>query len=156
MLAFLSGWRLYVLGAALLAFVGLSGYAAYEHQAVAGANKDTQLERAKTLAVQKERDDLANKLAQEEVDKAGIIKERDSLDAIVVSQAARERKLQDEKAQVWEQFDKLIAAAPKADQDCAARPLPPAVSEFLRDDGPTGSHQDSPPKSPGSPDAALQ
>ncbi len=123
-----TGIKLYALLAALLAFVGLAGYGAYQHQSALAAQ-------ARVETVTHERDDLSAKLVQAEVEKAQLVQHQQETDAIVAAQRETERKLQDEKAQVWTQFDKLIHAQPKEDQDCATRALPNPVLEWLRDDG---------------------
>ena len=145
-MAFLSGWRLYVALGLVAAFIGLGGYAAFERQSAIAAHAERDTERERVKRVTSERDDAIQRLTESEVEKAELVKRQEDTDAIVAAQRQHERKLEDEKALIWTQFDKLAKTLPQADQDCIARRIPDSVLEWLRDDGP--ADPDSIPKGP--------
>jgi len=142
-----TGIKLYAAVGLLVLLAGLASWGYIEHQRVEIADQ-------KVLAVTKERDSLSAQLVQSEADKKQLVEEAKATDAIVSAQREKERTLENEKAQIWQQFDKAIKAAPKADQDCASRPLPPSVLDLLRD-GPGDGDAVSKGQDPGKPATGL-
>lgn len=151
----LSGIKLYASISLLVVLLGLAGWGYIEHQRAQIAEGHVQLAKQETKAVERERDDLADKLGQSEKQNADLAQQQRELDAAIVEQQKRTQELEHEKAQLWEQFDKLAKTEPKADQDCLSRPLPPSILQWLRDDGPAGS--DALPKAanPAKPDPPM-
>lgn len=149
-----SGIKLYAALGLLAVLLGLAGWGYIEHQRAQIAEGSVKLAQQETKAAQKERDDLADQLGQSEKQNADLAKQKADLDAAIVAQQKRAQELEHEKAQVWEQFDKLVKSQPKADQDCAARPLPQSTLDWLRDEPPSS---DALPKgaSPAKPAAAV-
>lgn len=135
MLAIPTGATLYVVGGLVLALAGVGGYAAYEHQAVGSAEKDTKIERAKTVAVTKERDDFSARLVQGEIDKAALAKDNADLDSANQRLQKRAEALAHDRLTISAELDALKAKLSKEDQVCLDRPLPPSLIDFLRNDG---------------------
>lgn len=138
-----TGATLYVVGGLGLALLGVSGYAAYEHQAVGSAEKDTTIEHGKTVAALKERDDFSVRLVQAEVDKAQLAKDNTDLDAANKKLQKAAKDLAHDKLAISAELQTLKAKLPKEDQVCLDRPLPPSLVDFLRDDG-TGQESAGP------------
>ena len=143
-----TGVKLYAAIGLLVLIAGLAGWGYIEHQRAQIAEKDAE-------DFKRQRDDLRAVVVQDEKEKKELVDRAEATDAIVAAQRETERKLQDEKAQVWEQFDRVIASTPEADQGCARRDLPPSVSEWLRDDGPGGDHPVPAGQDPGKPSPAV-
>ena len=147
MFAFLSGWRIYAIGGLLLAFLAVGGYAAYERQSALAATAQRDQARA-------QRDDLANKLVQSEIDKAELTKLKQELDAAIVERDRRMKELDDAKQRISRELAQLRNTLPPEDQGCFDRPLPPGVVAFLLD-GTDNGHEASAGASPGKPAAPL-
>ena len=135
------GIKFYALVAIVLAFAGLAGYAALEHQSKLTAQ-------ARIETVTHERDDLASKLVQAETDKAELTKQRQALDAAVVERDKRAKELENAKRKISVELDALKRTLPQADQSCLDRDLPPAILGRLLDDGP--DHGNATPEDSGS------
>lgn len=145
-MGFLSAWRLYVVGAIVLAFIGAIGYGRYQYQRAEASD-------ARMVLAIKQRDDLAGQLIQAEADKAALAKATEDLDAAIVARDQRAKELQHEIGKFKAELDSLKTTLPKEDQDCFDRPLPTSVLALLRDDGTDNSHPNPETASTGSPPA---
>jgi len=76
---------------------------------------------------------ISNALAQSEADKADLARQAQALDGLLAGQKKRADALQTSNSKLADQLHALQNTLPKEDQDCAARPLPPALLEWLRD-----------------------
>ena len=130
-----TGATLYVVGGLVLALAGVGGYAAYEHQAVGSAQKDTQIEHEHTQAAIKDRDDISARLVQAEIDKAQLAKDSADLDAANQRLQKRAKDLDHDRLAISAQLAAIETKLAKEDQVCLDRPLPPSLVDFLRDDG---------------------
>lgn len=76
---------------------------------------------------------ISNALAESEADKADLARKAQALDEFLVAQRKRADALQLSNSKLADQLHALESTLPKADQDCATRPLPDSVLEWLRD-----------------------
>ena len=147
MLAFLSGWRLYVLAAVVLAFLALVGTIAFQreqHKADVA-----ELSRQKGIAA-----DLTEALKQEEADKALLARKAQELDAAILERDQRLKALNETKRKLADELDRLKSTVPPEDKACLDRPLPNGILDLLRD-GTPDHLQDGNPEDTGSPAIPL-
>ena len=140
-------WRLYVLVAAVLAFLGVGGYAAYERQSAAAARSEAELAR-------KERDGLLTQLAQSEIDKAALEKARNDLDVALAAREKRQVALAEAYRKLEVAYAEIQKTVAPEDQACLARDLPPAILARLRD-GTADGNADKQAESPREPAAPV-
>lgn len=126
MLSWFSGVRLYALLGVGALLVALSGAVAYLWQV-------HKLDVAKREQDQRSIDTLTQAIKQEEADKADLARKAQTLDGLLVAQRKRADALQISNSKLSDQLHALESTLPKEDQDCAARPLPDSVLEWLRD-----------------------
>lgn len=103
--------------------LALTSYAFYQKAAAADARAEA------AVAVSEE---LRQSLVESEADKESMRQRGKELNAIVRERDSRVQTLEAENKSRDEAYDKLRAEAAKEDQDCLARPLPPAIAERLR------------------------
>jgi chromosome segregation ATPase len=103
--------------------LALSTYAMYQKASAADARADA------AVAVSEE---LKQSLVESESQNAELRQRRKDLDAIVRERDSRVQNLEAENKSRDEAYDKLRAEVSQEDQDCLARPLPPALAERLR------------------------
>jgi uncharacterized protein HemX len=103
--------------------LAFSTYAFYQKASAADARADA------AVAVQ---EGLRQSLAESEADKESMRQRGKELNALIRERDSRVQNLEAENKSRDEAYDKLRAEVPKEDQDCLARPLPPAIAERLR------------------------
>jgi cell shape-determining protein MreC len=113
----------YVFGAVVVGGLALSTYAMYQKASAADARADA------AVAVAEE---LKQTLVESESQNAELRQRRKDLDALIRERDSRVQNLEAENKSRDEAYDKLRAEVSQEDQDCLARPLPPALAERLR------------------------
>lgn len=135
-----TGYAYLAVGALVLALSGAVAYlwlwhkedvAKLETKDQVIANKDKDIAAEKALTAQFRID-----LGEAQAEAAFLAQRTRVLDSIIKDRDERLKDKDAEKKAIENAFEKLAAAAPKASQDCFASPLPPAVVEWLRSDGP--------------------
>ncbi|HEX3156713.1 MAG TPA: hypothetical protein VHV32_18940 [Candidatus Angelobacter sp.] len=136
--------NIYVLVAALLAFIGLAGYAAYEHQAV-------QLVEARAAKTESDNQSLRQSLTESQAAQEEERQKEAALDARLVARDKREQSLVLAKVTIQKELDALKQTLPQPDQECLNRPLPASLVERLRIDPALNDHENGAGASPAVP-----
>lgn len=150
---FLTGIYLYAALGVVVLVAGLSvAVWGYRHKAAAAEARLDEVvgQRDRAIAAAKANEEAAKRLIQL----------NEALNAAIVERDKRAKALEEAKRQIARELHDLRRTLPQADQDCLDRPLPDALSEWLRlgpgdkpdDRAPAGSRKpaDPVPANPGS------
>ena len=146
MFAFLAGWRMYVALGLLAVLLGLGGMVYVQSLRLDVAKSEAR-------ALQKDKDDLLNDLAQSQKDKAAAEERAKRADAAVVERDKRLTALLEAERNLRGEYNRIKGLLAQADQDCMDRLLPDAIAARLRDT-PADGDKDRSGKSPAGDDHA--
>lgn len=125
-MAFLAGWRLYVVGIVVLAVLAAGGYIAYLRQ-----QHDADV--ARLDLAHKQYSEVSEALKESEADKALLARKATELDSAIQERDSRLKALNETKRKLADELDRIKKTVPAEDQTCLSRDLPSGILDLLRD-----------------------